>query len=66
MNWSNPNRSGNSEEKSFIYIMQKKSENVKNIAYHPDLVHKHFDNLLCLENVKNYSSICYCIDKIYG
>lgn len=65
MNWSNPNKSGNSEEKSFIYIMQKKSENV-NIAYHPNLVHKHFDNLLCLENVKNYSSICYCIDKIYG
>lgn len=66
MNWSNPNKSGNSEEKSFIYIALKKSENVKNIVYHPELVHKHFDNLPQLANVQNYSTICYYIDKISG
>lgn len=36
MNWSNPNKSGNSEQKSFDLYNAKKSEKVKNIVYHPD------------------------------
>lgn len=42
MNWSNPNKSGNSEQKSFDLYNAKKSEKVKNIVYHPDQVSKHF------------------------
>lgn len=43
MNWSDPHKSENSEEKSFTYIMLKKFlKSEKYSRYPPDLVYKYF------------------------
>lgn len=52
MNWSDPNKSENSEEKSFIYIMLKKFLKLKNIVDIPLIWFINiFDDLPCLFNV---------------